>query len=125
VRGFVELHLRDQCLGPVVSDHPVQQHRRVTRLGTNDAPAGAGGVWSVPVHGPGSWVDVAAAVRVTDESLYVGKVVHHLGAAYFMAFRNRGPDAAFVGGITDPIPVTWRADGLGLMLASSSAEPVV
>ena len=31
----------------------------------------------------------------------------------------------FVRGITDPIPVTWRADGLGLMLAWGSAEPVV
>ena len=87
------------------------------------APAGAGGVWSVPVEGPGSPVDVSAAVRVTDESLYVGKVVHHRGAAYFMAFRNRGPDGAFVGGITDPVPVTWRPDGRGLVLAPHPAEP--
>ncbi len=36
------------------------------------APASAGGVWSVPVEGPGSPVDVAPAVRVTDERLYVG-----------------------------------------------------
>ena len=89
------------------------------------ASAGAGGIWSVPVEGPGSPVDVSAAVRITDESLYVGKVVEHLGSAYFMAFRNRGPDAAFVGGITDPVPVTWRPDGRGLMLTSGSAEPVV
>ena len=87
------------------------------------APAGAGGVWSVPVKGPGSPVEVSRAVRLTDESLYVGKVVDHLGAAYFMAFRNRGPDAAFVGGITDPVPVTWRKDGRGLMLAPDPAEP--
>ncbi len=89
------------------------------------ASAGAGGIWSVPVDGPGSSVDVSAAVRVTDESMYVGKVVEHLGSAYFMAFRNRGPDAAFVGGITDPVPVSWRADGRGLMLTPGSAEPVV
>lgn len=90
-----------------------------------EASPGAGGIWSLPVAGPGSPVDVSAAVRLTDESLYVGRVVEHLGSAYFMAFRNLGPDVAFVGGITDPIPVTWRADGLGLMLASGSAEPVV
>jgi beta-fructofuranosidase len=89
------------------------------------ASTGAGGVWSVPVEGPGSQVDVSAAVRVTDESLYVGKVVRHRRAAYFMAFRNRGPDGGFVGGITDPVPVTWRADGRGLMLTSGSAKPVV
>ena len=35
-------------------------------------------------------MDVSAAVRVTDESMYVGKVVEHLGSAYFMAFRDRG-----------------------------------
>jgi beta-fructofuranosidase len=87
------------------------------------APSGAGGVWSVPVQGPGSPVNVSAAVRVTDESLYVGKVVHHGGAAYFMAFRNRGPDSGFVGGITDPVPVTWRPDGRGLVLAPGPVDP--
>ncbi len=86
-------------------------------------PAGAGGVWSVPVDGPGSPVDVAAAVRLTDESLYVGKVVHHRAAAYFMAFRNRGPDGTFVGGVTDPVRVNWRPDGRGLVLASAPGEP--
>ncbi len=87
------------------------------------APVGAGGVWSVPVEGPGSPVDVAAAVRVTDESLYVGKVAHHRGAAYFMAFNNRGADGGFMGGITDPVPVTWRQDGRGLALAPYRVEP--
>lgn len=82
------------------------------------AAAGSGGVWSVPVEGPGSPVDVSAAVRVTDESLYVGKVVHDRGAAYFLAFRNQGPDGAFVGGITEPRPVAWRSDGRGLELVS-------
>ncbi len=33
------------------------------------AAAGSGGVWSVPVDGPGAPVDVASAVRVTDERL--------------------------------------------------------
>jgi beta-fructofuranosidase len=83
------------------------------------APAGAGGVWSVPVDGPGSPVDVAAAVRITGESHYVGKVVHDRGAAYLLAFHNQGPDGAFVGGITDPVPVTWRPDGRGLELVRS------
>ncbi len=80
------------------------------------AVAGSGGVWSVPVDGPGAPVDVASAVRVTDERLYVGKVVHDLGAAYLMAFRNRGPDGQFEGGVTDPIPLAWRPDGRGLAL---------
>ncbi len=87
------------------------------------APAGAGGVWSVPVDGPGSTVDVAAAVRLTDESLYVGKVVHDRGAAYLMAFRNLGPDGQFLGGLIDPVPVTWRPDGHGLTIAVPEQPP--
>jgi beta-fructofuranosidase len=87
------------------------------------APAGSGGVWSVPVEGPGSPVDMGAAVRLTDETLYVGKVVHDRGAAYFMAFRNQGPDGAFLGGLIDPVPVTWRADGRGLALVPEPSAP--
>ncbi len=78
------------------------------------APAGSGGVWSVPVDGPGAPVEVGSAVRLTDERFYVGKVVHHHGAPYFMAFRNQGPDGIFAGGLIDPVPVTWRPDGRGL-----------
>ncbi len=69
------------------------------------APAGSGGVWSVPVDGPGAPVDVASAVRVTDERLYVGKVVHDLGTPYFLAFRNTDARGDFVGGVIDPVPV--------------------
>ena len=82
------------------------------------AAAGAGGVWSVPVAGPGSRVEVADAVRLTDERYYVGKVVEHAGSSYLMAFRNQGPDGRFAGGITDPVPVRWRADGRGLEVSA-------
>ena len=55
------------------------------------------------VDGPGAPVDVSAAVRLTDERLYVGKVVEHAGTAYLMAFRNQGPDGSFAG-LIDPMP---------------------
>lgn len=87
------------------------------------APAGAGGVWSVPVEGPGAGVDVGSAVRLTDERLYVGKVVRHQGAAYLMAFRNQGADGRFAGGLIDPVPVTWRADGRGLAVEWPGRPP--
>ncbi|KQT91512.1 hypothetical protein ASG49_10840 [Marmoricola sp. Leaf446] len=80
------------------------------------AAPGDGGVWTVPVAGPGAPVDVAAAVRLLDERHYVGKVVEHDGAAYLMAFRNQGPDGAFVGGLAGPARLRWRADGRGLEL---------
>ena len=82
------------------------------------AEPGAGGVWSVPVDGPGSPVDVAAAVRLTDERLYVGKVVQDGDASYLMAFRNTDADGRFVGGLIDPVPVAWRPDGRGLELVA-------
>lgn len=78
------------------------------------ADAGAGGVWSVPVAGPGSPVDVADAVRVTGEDLYVGRVAEHQDGPMFMAFRNRDEQGEFIGGVTDPYLVRWRPDGAGL-----------
>lgn len=87
------------------------------------AAPGAGGVWSVPVAGPGAPVDVAAARRLTDESLYVGKVVHHDGSPYFLAFRNRDRSGRFVGGLTDPSDIRWRQDGEGLALAAEPSPP--
>ena len=79
-----------------------------------DAAPGEGGVWSVPVDGPGAPVDVSEAVRLCDESCYAGRVVEVAGAPYLIGFRNRGPDGRFVGGLADPVPVRWRADGRGL-----------
>lgn len=87
------------------------------------AALGSGGVWSVPVERPGARVDVHAAVRVTDEGLYVGRVIEHDGSAWFMAFRNSSPDRGFIGGLTDPVPVVWRADGRGVALAPEDRRP--
>jgi beta-fructofuranosidase len=82
-----------------------------------DAQAGSGGVWSVPVAGPGAPVAVADAVRLTSEDLYVGRIVGSDQGPVVMAFRNRDAQGQFVGGITDPYPVRWRADGAGLEVA--------
>ena len=79
-----------------------------------DARPETGGVWSVPVAGPGASVDVEEAVIVTSEDLYVGRVVPHENAPRFMAFRNRDERGEFAGGVTDPFDVGWRADGTGL-----------
>jgi beta-fructofuranosidase len=82
------------------------------------AAPGDGGVWSVPVDGPGSPVDVQRAVRVTSEDLYVGKVaVTRDGRPVLLAFANRDATGAFTGGVVDPVPVRWNAAGSGLELA--------
>ncbi len=81
------------------------------------APAGSGGIWTTATAGPGQPVDVSAAVRLTDEASYVGKLVaDREGRWQLLAFRNRDAGGEFVGGVGDPVPVRWRADGLGLEL---------
>jgi beta-fructofuranosidase len=79
------------------------------------AGPGAGGVWSVPVDGPGSAVGVDRAVRLTSEDLYVGKVWTEAdGSTRLLAFQNRGPDGRFTGGVVSPLAVGWNDDGSGL-----------
>ncbi|MBD8870380.1 glycoside hydrolase family protein [Nocardioides donggukensis] len=84
---------------------------------------GGGGVWTVAVDGPGAPVDVAAAVRLTSERLYVGKLVPTGdGPPVFLAFENRGDSDAFIGGVIDPLAVRWRADGAGLELVDAPPD---
>jgi beta-fructofuranosidase len=85
-------------------------------LGTEMAGGepGDGGVWAIPVEGPGAPVDVRGAVRLTNESLYVGKLVPMRdGSTRFLAFVNRGEDGRFRGGLIDPVMAVWStgADG--------------
>lgn len=88
---------------------------------------GDGGVWTVPVAGPGTPVDVAGAVRLTDEDLYVGRLVRDRQDRWqLLAFRNRDSGGSFVGGVIDPVPVEWRPDGRGLRTAGGDpgADPL-
>lgn len=87
------------------------------------AAPGRGGVWSVAVDGPGAPVDLDRAEQLTSEDLYVGRVVETDEGPRFLAFENRGADGRFTGGVIDPVPVTWRADGAGLELAAEADIP--
>lgn len=81
------------------------------------APPGAGGVWAVPVDGPGAPVDLDRAVRLTSEDLYVGKLVSlRDGSSRFLAFQNRDEAGAFSGGVTPLLRIEWLPDGSGLRL---------
>jgi len=87
------------------------------------AQPGDGGVWSVPVDGPGKPVDLSRAIRLTSEDLYVGRTVRlRDGSSRILAFENRDDTGAFVGGITDPLRVAWRPDGAGLQLLDVPAR---
>lgn len=71
-----------------------------------------GGVWAVPVGSPTGPYDIEKATRLTDESLYAGRLVQdRSGAWWLFAFLNVDDDGAFVGALSDPLPVGWAPDG--------------
>lgn len=81
-------------------------------LGEHATPArreAAAGTWAVPAGSLLGPFDVEAAYPLTDESLYVGRLLRRRsdGQWLLFAFRNRGDDGSFVGGVTDPMPVGW------------------
>ena len=82
-----------------------------------------GGVWSLVVDGPGAPVDLGSAARVTSEALYVGRVVETDDGPALLAFRHTDADGAFIGGVTDPIPVRLRADGAGIEIDPAADVP--
>ncbi len=50
-------------------------------------------------------MDLDLATRLTDEELYVGKLITlRDGSSRFLAFRNLDSAGQFVGGVTDPLP---------------------
>lgn len=85
------------CLAGEVSDA-----RRPTLVGR-------GGVWAAPGASALGPFDVAGAQQLTDNRLYVGRIVteRESGRPYLLAFRNDS-DAGFVGEITEPCPVSVR-----------------
>lgn len=72
-----------------------------------------GGVWAAPADGPRGPFRIASARRLTDESLYVGKLLRRRDSDdwVFLAFVNDSP-TGFVGEIIDPLPVTVRGGSL-------------
>jgi beta-fructofuranosidase len=54
------------------------------------------------------------AYPLADEDLYVGRLLRRRddGQWLLFAFRNFGADGAFVGGITDGMPIGWHGDRL-------------
>lgn len=71
-----------------------------------------GGVWSVPVDYTTGPFDVSKATRLTDESVYAGRLVRDReGAWWLLAFEHVDDDGAFIGSLSDPMPVGWDGDG--------------
>lgn len=93
---------------PVVIFSCLDDHATPARRG------GGGGTWAVPAQSLLGPYDVDAAYPLTDERLYVGRLLRRRsdGQWLLFAFRNAGEDGAFVGGVTDPMPVDWEGERL-------------
>lgn len=69
----------------------------------------SGGVWAFPITSLAGPFDIEAAYRITDERLYVGRLVQdRSGQWQLLAFQNNDDDGNWVGEITDPQPIGWR-----------------
>lgn len=76
--------------------------------GQHRAARTPGGTWCLPAPSLLGPFDLTQAVRMTNESLYSGRLVRDRAGRWVMlAFRNRGPDGHFIGELIDPLPVRW------------------
>jgi beta-fructofuranosidase len=84
------------CLPPEASDAKRRDHPR-------------GAVWAAPGDTMTGPFHIEQAYPLTDDDLYVGRLVRRRGGDWILlAFRNAGIDGHFVGGVTDPMPVSWH-----------------
>jgi beta-fructofuranosidase len=76
------------------------------------------GIWSVVADSPTGPFDISKATPLTDDSLYVGRLVRDVDGSWtVLAFHNQGPDG-FIGSISDPMPVQLTPVGLTLEVPS-------
>jgi beta-fructofuranosidase len=79
-----------------------------------------GGIWSLSPSDLLGPYDLRNAKRIAGESLYSGRLVRDRGGCWVMlAFRNIDASGAFVGEITDPIPVGDGDGGITLSFTDS------
>ena len=92
--------------------------------GQRRAAGERGGVWCLPCDSVLGPFDLTRAVRITDESVYSGRLIRDRAGQWVMlAFRNLGPDGNFVGELTDPMPVSWAPGGTGMTIDLGSPSP--
>lgn len=77
-----------------------------------------GGIWSMPVEGPGMPFDASKARLLHDDSLYSGRVVFDRQHQPQLLAFHAGVGEQFVGAISDPVPLTVTSDGY-LAIASN------
>jgi len=80
-----------------------------------------GGIWAFPTDSLTGPFHLADAYRLTDERLYVGRLVQDReGQWQILSFRNDDENGDWVGEISDPQPVSWVNGRLTIVLTSYS-----
>ncbi|WP_175986913.1 family 43 glycosylhydrolase [Microbacterium tenebrionis] len=111
IDGFGQLEVLQ---AEIVDGRPVVIFSCLKGQSTQSRRAAAGGTWVVPAESLLGPFDIDAAYPLTDERLYVGRLLQRRsdGEWLLFAFRNLGQDGRFLGGVTDPMPVQWDGDRL-------------
>ncbi|WP_156760464.1 glycosyl hydrolase family 32 [Microbacterium karelineae] len=83
-----------------------------------------GGTWAAPAESLTGPFDISGAYPLTDESLYVGRLLQRRedGRWLLFAFRHLDENGDFVGGVIDPLPVEWRGDRLVVAETAPTSE---
>ena len=111
VDGFGQLEVTQV---EVVDGRPVLIFSCTAEHATASRHAQGGGTWAVPAESLLGPFDIDAAYPLTDERLYVGRLLRRRtdGQWLLFAFRNADEDGRFVGGVTEAMPVGWEGDRL-------------
>lgn len=68
-----------------------------------------GGTWAAALDTTLGPFDLTTAQPLTGPALYAGRVIRdRAGQWVLLAFQNADSDEAFVGGLSDPIPIHWQ-----------------
>lgn len=82
-------------------------------MSTARASTTTGGVWAARADSLLGPYDVAGAQQLTDSTFYSGRLVRdRLDRWVMLAFHHDGPGGAFVGSISDPMPIRWTGERL-------------
>jgi beta-fructofuranosidase len=98
----------------VVDGRPVLLFSCLEDQATAARRGSRGGTWAVTADSVLGPFDISAAYPLTDDSLYVGRLLQRRedGQWLLFAFRHADDEGRFVGGVTDPMPVAWHGDRL-------------
>jgi beta-fructofuranosidase len=81
------------------------------------------GIWAAPVASVTGPFDLADAYPIIDSNHYVGRLLRRRDGRWAaFAFRHNDPTGQFLGGISDPMPVTWTNGRLSTRLRAGTAH---